>query len=490
MDGIGIRKNITGNAVALAKKPTLDYMMKTFPNTLLSASEQAVGLPAGQMGNSEVGHLNIGAGRIVYTGLSLINKAMQEGFDKISAFIEAIKAAKSKNATLHIMGLCSFGGVHSSLEHIAELIKLANKQNVKCVLHCFCDGRDVPPKTFLNDLQKTILPLTKEFNCKLGLISGRYYAMDRDKRWDRVQLAYDTLIGENNTTYDNPINYVNSQYEQNITDEFIKPAIANDNAVKIKGDDVVIFANFRPDRARELSHCLFGSSYYDYQPPKKIKLSFFVTMTNYEGITPSAIAFPPVTLKNTFGEIISNNGLHQLRIAETEKYAHVTFFFDGGKEIGYPNELKVIIPSPKVAKYDLTPEMSAPLICDKLIASLNEVDVVICNFANGDMVGHTGNLQATIKAVECVDACINKIYQAAKDKFTLFVTADHGNADEEIDDNGNIVTSHTLSKVPFIICSNKVKINRQDGKLSNIAPTILKYIGINIPHEMNEPPLI
>jgi 2,3-bisphosphoglycerate-independent phosphoglycerate mutase len=490
LDGVGIRANADGNAVALAKKPTFDWMLNNFPHTLLLASEQAVGLPKGQMGNSEVGHLNIGAGRIVYTGLSLINRAIELGFDKVDAFMQAINKAKQNKSTLHIMGLCSFGGVHSNLEHILALVKLAHDMQVRCVLHCFGDGRDVPPQTLLTDMQQTILPTIKKYNCKIGMISGRYYAMDRDQRWDRVQLAYSTLIGQNKNTFADPVAYIQAQYNKKITDEFIEPAMNNDDSVIIHDKDVVIFANFRPDRARELSHCLFNSTYYQYQPPKRVQLSYFVTMMKYEGIEPSAIAFGPTDLTNTLGQVISEHNLSQLRIAETEKYAHVTFFFDGGKEINYPKETKIIVPSPKVATYDLQPEMSANEVCDKLIANLATNDVIICNFANGDMVGHTGNLQATIQAIECLDRCLKKIYDAAKDQFTLFITADHGNADEEIDEHGNIVTAHTLSPVPFIICDKNINKIANNGKLSNIAPTILKYMGISIPKEMDEPPLI
>jgi 2,3-bisphosphoglycerate-independent phosphoglycerate mutase len=305
--------------------------------------------------------------------------------------------------------------------------------------------------------------------------------------------AYTTMIGKPQKTFDDPISYIQSMYDQNITDEFLLPALntfypAQD--VVIADNDAVIFANFRPDRARELSHIIYGSSYYEYQPAARLKNLFFVTMMNYEGITPTMVAYPPVQLKNVLGEVLANNNLRQLRIAETEKYAHVTFFFDGGVEITYPHETKIIVPSPKIATYDLQPEMSALEVCDKLIANMDANDVIICNFANGDMVGHTGNLEATIKAVETVDTMIGKIYQVAKEKgFAMFITADHGNADEEIDEHGHKVTAHTLSPVPFIITAFDLKLNGS-GKLSNIAPTILDYMGIAIPFEMNEPSLI
>lgn len=494
MDGIGLRNVREGNAVALANKPNLDMLMQKYPHTQLLASEEAVGLPKGQMGNSEVGHLNIGAGRIVYTGLSLINKELSSGdFYKNKAFLAAIEHAKKHNSKLHIMGLASFGGVHSNLEHILGLFKLTKEQQVATIFHAFGDGRDVPPKTLANDFKNIIGPALKANDIKLGIISGRYYAMDRDKRWERVDQAYETLIGNPQRTFDDPDVYIKSMYEQNITDEFLLPALNNIYAkeeITINDNDAIIFANFRPDRARELSHMVYGSSYYDYQPTVRRKNLFFVTMMNYEGIEPSMVAYPPVQLKNVFGKVLADNNLRQLRIAETEKYAHVTFFFDGGVEITYPHETKIIVPSPKVPTYDLQPEMSAPEVCDKLLANMNANDVIICNFANGDMVGHTGNLTATIKAVETVDAMIGKIYQAAiANDFTMFVTADHGNADEELDVNNHPVTAHTLSPVPFIVTDTNIKLN-SDGKLSNIAPTMLDYMGVAIPSEMTEPSLI
>ncbi|MDR2369614.1 MAG: 2,3-bisphosphoglycerate-independent phosphoglycerate mutase [Mycoplasmataceae bacterium] len=494
MDGIGLRDVTKGNAVALAHKPNLDMLMQKYPHTKLLASEAAVGLPKGQMGNSEVGHLNIGAGRIVYTGLSLINQDLQTGaFYQNQAFLAAVNHVKKYHGKLHIMGLASFGGVHSNLEHILALFKLSHHQQVPTVFHAFGDGRDVPPQTLRHDFEQTIIPALKTYNVKLGMISGRYYAMDRDQRWERVEQAYETLIGNGQKAFIDPIAYIQSMYTQNITDEFLLPAlnqVDSKSEVTITDNDAVIFANFRPDRARELSHMIYGSSYYCYHPQVRRKNLFFVTMMNYEGIEPSMVAYPPIKLQNVFGAVLANHNLRQLRIAETEKYAHVTFFFDGGIEVTYPHETKIIVASPKIATYDLQPEMSAVEVCDKLIANLTTNDVIICNFANGDMVGHTGNLQATIQAVETVDQMIGKIYQVAIQKnFTMFITADHGNADEEIDSNGHKVTAHTLSPVPFIVTDTSLKLN-EGGKLSNIAPTILDYMDIPIPKEMNELSLI
>lgn len=491
MDGIGLNPKLENNAVALAKTPTLDELIKNYPYTTLHASEEWVGLPKGQMGNSEVGHLNIGAGRIVYTGLSLINKDLEDGkFFKNKALLAAISYAKKHESKFHIMGLCSYGGVHSSLNHILALIELAAKHKVQPILHCFTDGRDVNPKSFINDLP-IIIGKLKECNGKLASISGRYYAMDRDKRWDRIQKAYDVIIGKSASGFMDPIKYVKNSYDQGTTDEFIVPAINKSVTAayaSIEDNDAVVFANFRPDRARQLSHVLFGSKYYDYKPELRRKNLFFVTMMNYEGIVPSAVAYPPQDIKNTFGKVIASNHLKQLRIAETEKYAHVTFFFDGGKEIDYPNEQKVLVNSPKVATYDLKPEMSAIEVCDKLIEHMADTDVIIVNFANGDMVGHTGNLKATIEAVETVDTQVGKIYKKSLEtNTTMFIIADHGNAEVMKDDKGNVVTKHTTNPVPFIITDRDVIFAKSTGPLGSlcdVAPTILTYLKIKLPKEM------
>jgi 2,3-bisphosphoglycerate-independent phosphoglycerate mutase len=487
MDGVGVRKAHLGNAVVAAKKPNLDYLMKTYPHTTLLASQEAVGLPKGQMGNSEVGHLNIGAGRVVYTGLSLINQAVKDAsFVKNFAFLKAFKNVKDNHTKLHILGLTSNGGVHASLNHIIALIKLAYQHQIPTVLHCFGDGRDVKPKTLLKDLVK-LLPILKRYQVKLGSISGRYYAMDRDQRWSRVMKAYQTLLGEAKLSFTNPSAYIQQAYKQNITDEFLLPALnANypKNEICLADNDSVIFANFRPDRARELTHLIYGSTYYDFQPPRRCQQIYFVTMMQYEGIKPSAIAFAPMDIKDPFGAVIASHHLRQLRIAETEKYAHVTFFFDGGKEIKYPHETKIIVPSPKVATYDLCPQMSAQIITDKLLKQLPHNDVVIVNFANGDMVGHTGNYQATIKAIEVIDYQIGRIYDVAnKLGFTLFITADHGNADEEFDAHHKKITAHTLSPVLFLVTNKYVEL-KKGGKLCNIAPTILDFMTIPKPQVM------
>ncbi len=494
MDGVGLNSEKKDNAVAMAKTPNLDNLIKKYPYTTLNASGEFVGLPKGQMGNSEVGHLNIGAGRVVYTGLSLINNDLEKGkFYENKGFLAAIKHAKKHNSKLHILGLCSDGGVHSTLSHILALIDLAARNNVTPILHCFTDGRDVAPKTFINDLPAIISKLNA-CNGKLATISGRYYAMDRDKRWERIDLAYKAIIGKSEHSFMDPYKYVNDSYTSDKTDEFILPAMNKAytaEEIALEDNDAVIFANFRPDRARQLSHVIFGSDYYEYKPELRRKNIYFVTMMNYEGISPSCVAYPPVNLKNTLGQVIADHKLSQLRIAETEKYAHVTFFFDGGKEIDFPYEKKILVNSPKVATYDLKPEMSAIEVTNKLLPQIGKTDIIIVNYANGDMVGHTGNLKAAIKAVETVDEQIGKIYEKAKEtETTLFITADHGNADVMKDENGNPVTKHTTNPVPFIVTDVELIMSSERGALCDIAPTMLDYLGIKVPSEMTGKVLI
>lgn len=488
MDGVGLNPSENGNAVKKAKTPNLDYLYKNFPHSSLKASEKYVGLPEKQVGNSEVGHLNIGAGRIVYTGLSIINNAIEKNeFEKNESFLNALNHCKKHNSKLHIIGLISSGGVHSSLEHLLNLIKMLEKQNdVNVILHAFSDGRDVDKKSFLSDLNN-LNPLLEKARIKLGSIGGRYYAMDRDNNWDRVEKEYNTLIGKETNSFNNPFEYIGESYNNNVYDEYIPPALNSSykkDEIIIDDNDSVIFINYRPDRARELSHMIFNSSAFLYQNERK-KNIYFVTMMKYDGISPSSIAFDAMKIKNSLAEVIEENNLFQLRIAETEKYAHVTFFFDGGEEKKYEHETKIIIPSSKVSSYALIPEMSAYKICDELINNMNNNDFIVCNFANGDMVGHTGNFDATVRAVEVVDECIGKIYQESlKNDYTLFITADHGNADEMINEKNEIVTSHSIHDVPFLITDNKIK-NLNFGKLSDIAPTILKYLEIKIPKEMD-----
>ncbi|UTS70994.1 2,3-bisphosphoglycerate-independent phosphoglycerate mutase [Mycoplasma bradburyae] len=494
LDGYGISSNTHGNAVKNAKTPHLDSLINDNPTVMLGASGEDVGLPANQIGNSEVGHLNIGAGRIIYTGLSLINNEIKtKKFYENSALLNAIDHAKKNNSKLHILGLVSPGGVHAHINHIYAIMELAHKNNVPAVLHVFGDGRDVPP-TSLESYLDELIQKTRATNTKIGTVAGRFYAMDRDQRWDRIELAYDNLLSNSGKAYDCIREYVKQSYDENITDEFIVPGY-NQNYKKeditIQDNDAVCFANFRPDRARQLSHYIYGSDYYDQNPKLRRKNLYFVTMMQYEGINPSAICYPPKIEKNTLGEVLANANKKQLRIAETEKYAHVTFFFDGGVEIDYKNEDKVLVPSRKDVKtYDLAPEMSAKAIVDELLKVYLNYDVTILNFANPDMVGHTGNYEATIKGLEALDEQIGRLLEdAKKNNVTIFFTADHGNAEEMIDENNQKVTKHTTNVVPFSVTDKSVKFIKP-GILANVAPTILKYIGVEIPKEMDQEPLI
>lgn len=490
LDGFGERESEHGNAIKKACTPCFDSLLKMYPHTFLDASGESVGLPSGQIGNSEVGHLNIGAGRVVYTGLSLINKDIKEKiFDSNKVLLESIQHAMKNKSKLHVMGLFSNGGVHSNLNHILRIVEVANNYGVEPVLHLFGDGRDVAPMTIKEDVKKLNDFLVKS-KAKIGTIAGRFYAMDRDKRFERTEIAYKTLIGDTNNFYSNVLEYIDSQYEQEITDEFLIPATLNDKSVHIDDNDSIIFANFRPDRARQISHYFIGSSLYDSFPERKLKNIYFATMMNYEGINPNGVLYPKNIPENTLGKVLEDNGLSQLRIAETEKYAHVTFFMDGGEEVDYKNETKILIPSPKVETYDKAPAMSCVEITDKLIEVIENYDVVILNYANPDMIGHTGNYEKTIQSIEILDRELLKLYETvSKLGGVMFITADHGNAEEMIDENENIVTKHTTNKVPLLVTDNKISL-LDKGNLSNIAPTILDYIDIDKPKEMTSKSLI
>ena len=467
LDGFGISDLEEGNAIKLANTPNLDYLFSNYPNSKISASGEAVGLPEGQMGNSEVGHTNIGAGRIVYQDLVRINKSIEDrSFYDIKEFNDAIDNAINNNTNLHIMGLVSDGGVHSHINHLLALLELCKLRNFDRVyVHVFTDGRDTNPKSGLEFIKK--------INANIASISGRYYAMDRDNRWDRIDLAYDAIVNAKGDNFNSATEAIENSYNADITDEFIKPVIIN-GGKKINDNDSIIFFNFRPDRARELTRKITENLN-----------TYYVCMTEYDKTFNNVhIAFKPEELKNTFGEYISNLGYTQLRIAETEKYAHVTFFFNGGKEDVYKNEDRILVPSPKVATYDMMPEMSANIVRDKVIEAIDsdKYNVIILNFANTDMVGHTGNLDATIKAVETIDTAIGMIYKKALEhNGTLLITADHGNAEKMLDDNG-IFTAHTTNLVPLIITKKGIKLN--DGRLCDITPTMLDLMGLDKPSEM------
>ena len=499
LDGFGIAKASDGNAVSLAKKPNFDRLIKEYPHSTLEASGMAVGLPEGQMGNSEVGHLNIGAGRIVYQELTRITKAIADGeFFKNEELLKAMKNAKENNSALHLMGLLSDGGVHSHINHLRGLLEFAKKEGLtKVYVHAFMDGRDVAPSSGKEFIEKTE-EMMKEIGVgKIASISGRYYAMDRDNRWERVELAYNAIVRGTGNTANSAMEALEESYKNDKTDEFVVPTVILENGnptATVKSGDSVVFFNFRPDRARELTRALTQKDFDGFKA-EKLDLTF-VTMTQYdktfEGVM---IAFKPQTLKNTLGEFVANKGLNQLRIAETEKYAHVTFFFNGGVEKPNENEDRALVASPKVATYDLKPEMSAYEVTDELLKRIDsgKYDMIILNYANPDMVGHTGVIPAAVKAVETVDECLGKVADKILEKDgSLFITADHGNAEVMIDpETGAPFTAHTTDPVPFVWVSNDAKgKSLEDGKLSDIAPTMLHEMGLKAPEEMTGHSLI
>ncbi len=490
LDGFGIREENEFNAIKNANTPNIDYLFKNYPNSKLIASGEAVGLPEGQMGNSEVGHLNIGAGRIVYQDLTRISKAIKDNsFFENKVLIEAANTAKKYNSRLHLMGLLSDGGVHSHIEHLFALIELAKKNQVpQCFIHCFMDGRDTPPtsgKKYLEQLTQFIQNLDYG---SIASVSGRFYAMDRDKRWDRIYEAYKVIVNGESDIYSDAVAEIQNRYSKNETDEFIKPFLVNKNGV-IKDNDVVIFFNFRADRAREFTRALNEKGFDKFDVSNRPLLSYYVTMTLYDEGFDFPVAFPPEKLKNILTEVLSNRGMKILKIAETEKYAHVTYFFNGGEETPFKNEDRVLIPSPKDVKtYDLKPEMSAFLITEEVLKRIDsdKYDFIVLNFANCDMVGHTGVYEAAIKAVETVDICVGKIYKKIMSKGgAILLISDHGNCEEMVDKNGKPHTAHTTNPVPFIFISSlKDKICTKDGILGDIAPTILKIAGVPKPVEM------
>ena len=491
MDGFGLRKETEGNAIAAAKHPNLDRLWATCPHTQIGASGMDVGLPDGQMGNSEVGHTNMGAGRIVYQELTRITKSIEDGeYLSNPVLLHAMENAKKPGAALHLMGLLSDGGVHSHIHHLFGLIEMAKKMGVeKVYIHCFMDGRDVPPTSgaeYIEELQKE---LEKTGVGKIATVSGRYYAMDRDNRWERVVKAYDAMVNGEGVKAPDPAAMMRQSYADGVTDEFIVPAVVTEGA-EVKSGDSVIFFNFRPDRARELTRTLVDSDFAGFERKKGFFPLTYICMTQYDATMPNVeVAYAPQSLANTFGEYISKNGLTQLRIAETEKYAHVTFFFNGGVEAPYPGEDRALIPSPKVATYDLQPEMSAYLVTDEVVKRIRsgKYDVIILNYANCDMVGHTGVFEAAVKAVEAVDTCLGRTLAAIEEMGgRAFVTADHGNADMMTDEEGNPFTAHTTNPVPFIAVGfpEGTKLLPHGGRLADIAPTMLQALGLPQPAEM------
>ncbi len=461
------------------------------PTTKIYTSGLNVGLPDGQMGNSEVGHTNIGAGRIVYQELTRITKSIEDGdFFNNSELVDAIENCKKHNSKLHILGLVSDGGVHSHIRHLYAILELAKRKDFENVfVHCFMDGRDTMPTSGEGYLMNLEEKMKEKGVGKIATISGRFYSMDRDKRWNRIQKSYDAIVNGEGIKATSVISAIESSYQKEVFDEFVEPTVIcqnNEPIAKIEENDSVVFFNFRPDRARELTRAIVDKDFNEFET-KKMNLNY-VCFTQYdETIQNVKIAFKPEVLKNTFGEYISNKGLTQLRIAETEKYAHVTFFFNGGEEKQYPGEDRILVPSPKVETYDLKPEMSAIEVTDKVIEAINskKYDCIILNYANPDMVGHTGNLSATIKAIETIDKCVEKVVQTVKNNNgVLLITADHGNAEQMLDyKTGEPYTAHTVNPVPLILVGmDDAKLS--EGKLADLAPTMLQLMGLEKPEEM------
>ncbi|WP_283407529.1 2,3-bisphosphoglycerate-independent phosphoglycerate mutase [Anoxynatronum buryatiense] len=494
LDGFGLREKVAGNAVKQAQLPRFHELMATCSHTRVEASGLAVGLPAGQMGNSEVGHLNIGAGRVVYQELTRITKSIEEG-DHLTneAFLTAMNHAREKGTTLHLMGLLSDGGVHSYLDHVIGLLEMAKKEGLSdVVIHCFLDGRDTPPQSALSYVEQLENQMMRIGIGRIGIVSGRYYAMDRDKRWERVKIAYDALVQGIGPRAATAAAAIQQSYERGENDEFVLPTIIGLNDGDghcVKPNDAVIFFNFRPDRAREMTRALLDETFDGFERPAGKLPLVYVTMTQYDKtIEGPLVAYPPQSLINTLGETISYQGKKQLRIAETEKYAHVTYFLNGGIETPFEGEDRILVPSPKVATYDLQPEMSADEVTEALIQRLDDqdLDLVVLNYANPDMVGHTGIMDAVVTALETVDTCMGRVV----DKViamggALLITSDHGNAEELLnEESGAPVTSHTTNPVPLILAGMEGVSLADNGRLCDLAPTLLEMMGLEKPEEM------
>ncbi|HWO53375.1 MAG TPA: 2,3-bisphosphoglycerate-independent phosphoglycerate mutase [Paenibacillus cookii] len=493
MDGFGLRDTVEGNAVAQAKKPNYDRLMAKYPHTTLTACGEAVGLPEGQMGNSEVGHLNIGAGRIVYQDLTRISKSIREGeFFENSTLVEAVRAAKNNGKKLHLYGLLSDGGVHSHIEHMFAMLDLAKKEDMHDVyIHAFLDGRDVAPdsgKKFIQELQAKIQEVGIG---KIATVQGRYYAMDRDKRWERVEKSYRAIVYGDGPKYTDPLEAVTESYNKSVFDEFVEPTVIVDENGQpvslVESGDSVVFLNFRPDRAIQLSQVFTNKDFRGFdRGPKFPENLHFVCLTLFSETVGGYVAYEPKNLDNTLGEVLVQHNKKQLRIAETEKYPHVTFFFSGGRDVELPGETRILINSPKVATYDLKPEMSAYEVADACVKEIEaeKHDAIILNFANPDMVGHSGMLEPTIKAVEATDECMGKVVDAVIAKGGVaIIIADHGNADMVFDEQGRPFTAHTTNPVPFILTDENVTL-RDGGILADVAPTILDLMQLPKPAEM------
>jgi 2,3-bisphosphoglycerate-independent phosphoglycerate mutase len=500
LDGFGINPKKEGNAIANASMPNMDALLRNYPTSSLSMSGLDVGLPDGQMGNSEVGHMILGAGRIVYQDLTLIHKDIDEGnFDKNPIILNALKTTRAGGARLHLMGLLGDGGVHSHQRHMEALIKMARREKVGPVyLHLFLDGRDTPP----NSAEQFILDLNEKLKAwpevKIATVTGRYYAMDRDKRWDRVEKAYLCITEGAGKPADSPLEAIRNSYSEGVTDEFVLPTVMRSAIPEglIRDGDGVIFFNFRADRARELTRALIDADFKEFPRPRRLNLSTYTTMTQYDEKLKVPVAYPPRELRKILGEVASQHGLKQLRIAETEKYAHVTYFFNGGEEEEFPGEQRILIPSPKdVPTYEFKPEMSARQVTEALVKKFSEEDInlVIANFANADMVGHTGNFAASVKACEVIDECLGKVVDAALSRNgRVVITADHGNIEQLIDyDTGMPHTAHTINRVPIILVDEERKRSRlKEGTAIDVAPTVLQLLELPQPSEMTGHSLI
>lgn len=490
LDGWGYNENNKYNAIAQANTPQWDEWWKNCPHILLQASGYSVGLPDAQMGNSEVGHMHIGAGRVIQQDFTRINRSIDNGeFAQNPVFRNALTTLQKNGKSLHIMGLFSPGGVHSHEQHLFALLDLCAQQKFSSVyLHLFLDGRDTPPQSALHSLNRLHTELNIHPVARVCSISGRYYAMDRDNRWERIEPVY-TLLTQGNSTHHfmDAETAIKHYYQENLSDEFIPPTLIGEKKV-IEDGDAVLFYNFRADRARQLTSAFIDPNFEKFKRSVQPKLSFFISMTQYDKNFPTTQAFPPVPLNNTLGEVLAAHGLSQLRIAETEKYAHVTFFFNGGNENIFTHEERVLIPSPQVATYNLQPEMSAPQLTECLIEAINSqaFDVIICNYANADMVGHSGDFKATLKAIECLDQCMSKVWQALeKHGGKLLITADHGNAEEMFDETTHQAhTAHTSEPVPLVYVGGGWHFAHKEGSLIDIAPTMLSLLGICPPREM------
>ena len=493
IDGWGERSEAFGNAIAQASTPHMDELKNQWPHTTLLASGTSVGLPDGQQGNSEVGHLTIGAGRVIHQDLGLQQHAIASGtFFENEVLISAIELAKERGSNLHVMGLVSPGGVHSHQDSAVAVAQLANQLGLHNIfIHAFTDGRDTSPKSALEHVRKLQEDVAHMQGVTIASISGRYYAMDRDNRWDRTEHAYNMLTGDDHPTHVDAIDYIQERYMENQTDEFLTPisiAARPEDRVRLADNDVVIFFNFRPDRARQLTHALVDADFTDFERKRVIKNLHIVTFTEYDAALGVPVAFPKSNVQNSLSEVIANAGLSQFHVAETEKYAHVTYFFNGGREEPFTGEDRLLIPSQKVATYDEAPAMSAIEITDAVLerlASHND-SLIVLNFANPDMVGHTGDFEATKQAVEIVDTCIGRIVEAAvKKNAAVVITADHGNAEVEINSTDNsVVTSHSTSPVPLIVCNTDISSLQTGGSLQDVAPTVLSLLEIASPQDM------